>query len=614
MDAALPVAGGPHAPRDRRPIVLVGCGLAALAAAAVASAIAFSSAPDRPVLTALARGLIVAAPVAVGLYARYRSPEQRFGLLLASTGAACLVSTLGEAGDELLYTVGRTAGWLVEFLLVYVLLSFPSGRLPGRTDRLLVGAIGAVVLTLFVPQLVLAEDLDVPSPYTSCVDDCPGNALFLLDREPAFVDAVMRPLGVAILFVVMAAVIVRLHRRMREATPLTRRMLTPVLAAGAARVVFLAVALVGRQVDPTTWAVEAAVWLLAIAVPALALAFLVGLLRWRLFAERALQRLTECLRALPDAVTLRRAFAHAFNDPTIEILFPASGLREGWMDPSGRPAHLPEPESGRSVSEVRDRGSLVAAIVHAEGLGARPELVEAGVAMAGIVLDNQRLAAEAEASIRELRQSRARISAGAVRERRRIERDLHDGAQQRLVALRIELELAENVVRQDPERGVERLRELERELDEALEDLRSLAHGVYPPLLADRGLTEALRAVAARSTIPVALEARDVARYQPEVESAAYFCVLEALQNVLKHAAGARRIEVRLDGGTRDELRFSVRDDGAGTPDGCVRPGAGITNMQDRLAALGGDASVTSTSGVGTVVRGRVPIPAQPAP
>ena len=214
----------------------------------------------------------------------------------------------------------------------------------------------------------------------------------------------------------------------------------------------------------------------------------------------------------------------------------------------------------------------------------------------------QRLAAEAEATMGELQRSRARIAAGAAEERRRIERDLHDGAQQRLVALRIELELAEDIVRQDPERGAARLRELEAEVDEALEELRALAHGVYPPVLADAGLAEALRSVAMRSAMRVDLVSHDGARYSTEVEGAVYFCVLEALQNAQKHATGARRVVVTLDGGPGEELRFSVRDDGAGAA--TIDEGAGITNMRDRLAAIGGGVDIASKPGVGTVVRG----------
>jgi signal transduction histidine kinase len=289
------------------------------------------------------------------------------------------------------------------------------------------------------------------------------------------------------------------------------------------------------------------------------------------------------------AVTLRWVLAQAFGDPTLDIAF-AHG--DGWVDADGRPL---TDIGDRAVREVRDEGTLVAVIVHDEALGVREELVEAGVEMARVVLENQRL-----------RRSRARLIAGAERERRRIERDLHDGAQQRLVALRIELELAEELVRRDPARGADRLRELEQEVDDALEELRTLAHGVYPPLLADRGLPEALRAATARSRLTIELDAREVDRYPPEVESAVYFCMLEGLQNALKHAEGATRAVISLDGSAPGELRFELRDDGAGAPGGAITPGTGITNMHDRLAAIGGDVLVSS-SGAGTLVRGRAP-------
>jgi signal transduction histidine kinase len=256
---------------------------------------------------------------------------------------------------------------------------------------------------------------------------------------------------------------------------------------------------------------------------------------------------------------------------------------------------------------------VVAAIVHEEGLAAHPELVAAGVALAAVVLDNHRLVAEAEASAHELRQSRARLAAGAAHERRRIERDIHDGAQQRLVALGIELELTETLLQSDPERGLERLRQLEEDLGAAVDELRSLAHGVYPPLLADRGLPDALRALARRSRLRVAVQTVAVERYGPEVESAIYFCLTEALQNVTKHATTARRVVVDVDGRTPGELRFSMRDDGTAAPGGAIRAGAGVTNMRDRIGALGGEVEVTSVRGVGTTVHGWVPLsPRQP--
>ena len=611
MGAVVAVVDGRSATHGRRRIRLFAAVLAAAAAVAITVEVALVGADEQPGLVALARGLMVGVPLAVGLHTWYRRPAERFGLLLVGAGAAWFVTTLAESDDELLYTMGRLAGWLIEALLVYLFLSFPGGRLADRRDRLVALAMAAVVAVLFLPRLFLAETFEVPSPYTSCVRDCPANAFFVLDSEPAFVDGFLRPVGVVLVFVVMTAVVLRLLARLREATPVTRRMLAPVVGVAMLRAGLLGVAVVARQVDPTAWLLEVAAWLLALAVPAVAFAFFLGLLQWRLYAERTLQSLAACLRDLPDPAMLRQAFADAFKDPSIEIVFPAGDAEDGWLDSRTQAVALPEPGTGRWVTEVRNHGAVVAAIVHDEGLERRPELVEAGASMAAVVLDNQRLAAQAEVSIRELHRSRARIASSAERERRRIERDLHDGAQQRLVALRIELELAEDLVREDPQGGAARLRELEYDLDEALEALRSLAHGVYPPLLADRGLSDALRSVAMGSTIHVDLDAARLGRYAPEVESAVYFCVLEALQNVLKHAAGARRVRVRVAAGPLGVLQFSVRDDGAGMAG--LRAGAGITNMQDRLAAFGGDVTVTSTAGVGTHVRGRVPASPLPA-
>lgn len=219
--------------------------------------------------------------------------------------------------------------------------------------------------------------------------------------------------------------------------------------------------------------------------------------------------------------------------------------------------------------------------------------------------EQQRLTAVAARSTRELRRSRARIAAGAERERRRIERDLHDGAQQRLVALRIELELAEELVVHDPFGARARLRELEHEVDEALDELRALAHGVYPPLLADRGLAEALRAATARSALPVRLRDEGIGRHATEVESALYFCVLEALQNACKHAVGARQVTIALQRDRTGGLSVEVVDDGERVPQ--IAAGHGILNMRERLTAVDGQVDVAPRARGGCAVRLHVP-------
>ena len=206
----------------------------------------------------------------------------------------------------------------------------------------------------------------------------------------------------------------------------------------------------------------------------------------------------------------------------------------------------------------------------------------------------------------ELRQSRARIVASGDAERRRVERNLHDGAQQHLVALAVNLRLARDIIVDDQEAGLEMLEQLAGEVQETIQELRELAHGIYPPLLVDSGLVEALRAAANRSPLTVDIQAEGIGRYAPETEAAVYFCCLEALQNAAKHAPDAF-VELRLweeSGG----LLFTVTDDGPGFDPEKARRGHGYTNMADRLGAIGGTVRWDSEIGKGSQVRGSVPL------
>jgi signal transduction histidine kinase len=206
----------------------------------------------------------------------------------------------------------------------------------------------------------------------------------------------------------------------------------------------------------------------------------------------------------------------------------------------------------------------------------------------------------------ELQASRARIVATGDAERRKIERNLHDGAQQHLVALAVNLRLVRDLVEENPD-AAEMLDMLADAVKDTIQELRDLAHGIYPPLLMDSGLPEALRAAAARSPLEVTVDA-DVARYPTEVEAAVYFCCLEAMQNAAKHAPEAH-VSVRVweDGGT---LRFSVADDGPGFDAAVATAGHGYVNMSDRLGAIGGEVEWASTPGAGATVAGTVPLAA----
>ena len=273
-------------------------------------------------------------------------------------------------------------------------------------------------------------------------------------------------------------------------------------------------------------------------------------------------------------------------------------------------SNLTLPGGSERLAEVRHQGEQLGAlsIVKRRGEALTPieeNLLAHLAAQAGLVLRNVRLTANLQARLEELRASRRRLVRAQDDERRKLERNLHDGAQQHLVAIKVKLGLAEMLASRDPEKARATIEQLKADTDEALQTLRDLARGIYPPLLAERGLVMALEAQARKATVPVTVEGDGVARYPQEVEATVYFCVLEALQNAQKYA-GPSRVMVTLDDDD-DELAWTVADDGCGFDVATMRRGAGLTNMSDRLDALGGSVSITSSSR-GTTLQGQIPL------
>jgi len=221
------------------------------------------------------------------------------------------------------------------------------------------------------------------------------------------------------------------------------------------------------------------------------------------------------------------------------------------------------------------------------------------------LLRNVRLTADLQARLEELRTSRERLVTAQDEERRKLERNLHDGAQQQLVALAVKVRLVEAFIGKDDAKERALLGELRQDLTDALDTLRDLARGIYPPLLADKGLVAALEAQARKAPLPVEVTAEGIDRYPQEAEAAVYFCSLEALQNVSKYAE-ASHVAIHLRGGS-GELTFSVTDDGRGFDKALTALGAGLQNMSDRLAALGGSIDIESEPGRGTRIVGRLP-------
>ena len=301
---------------------------------------------------------------------------------------------------------------------------------------------------------------------------------------------------------------------------------------------------------------------------------------------------------------MRELLAESLGDRSVAIAYWLPD-REAFVDEAGRPVALPEPGSGRAWTAVEQDGRRVAAIVHDAALDTSPELVEAAAAASSLAIDNERLKADLRARVEDLRVSRLRIVEAADEARRRIERDLHDGAQQQLLALALELRVLRSSI-SDPEAGP-LVDGLAVRLEAALRELRELARGIHPAILTRSGLDPAIASLAERSPVPVDVESAIDGRLAPAVEAAAYFVVAEALTNVARYAEAARaRVELRGDG--NGGIVVVVADDGVGGAD--PNAGSGLRGLQDRLAVVDGVMAIDSPPGAGTRLEATIPSPA----
>jgi signal transduction histidine kinase len=522
--------------------------------------------------------------VGTGLYAWWRRPESRFGLLLVALGYAWLLAPLPAASSPVIFTAGIVVGSLWGPLLAHALLSFPTGRLHNRRERALVIFAYAVVPLASVPAMLVA-DADV---VYSCDGPCPEN-LLLVEEDTALGETIE---GVASGVVMATAllVVVFLAMRWRAAGRSERRSLAPLFAAGGGTLALVVV--------PGVTGVEAFSWLAFVAFAATPFAFLAGLVRADVSQSRGVRSLVARLADLPERADLRDALADALGDPTLRLAFWLPE-QERYVDAAGAPMVV---GSDQMVTEIERDGRRVAAIVHDRALAEHTETVQAAGAATALLLENQRLDAELRAHIVELRASRTRIVEAADTERRRIERNLHDGAQSRLVALALNMRLGRAAVGDESPAAALIDASID-EVRQSLEELRELARGIHPPVLSQRGLEPALRVLAARAPLPVEFVGGLGDRLPEAVETAAYFVVSEALTNVAKYAQ-AEHATVRIQ---RDDgrLLLEISDDGVGgaQPDA----GSGLRGLADRVAALVGELDITSPAGEGTRLRVRLP-------
>jgi signal transduction histidine kinase len=536
---------------------------------------------DAPAVHAALFVWIMLSYVLSGLLAWWRRPDSAFGKLLVLVGFGAGLSNLAWSDQPLLFTLGQACDLLLVVLFLHVFLAFPTGRVGGRLPRLLVATGYAAAIGLQLAVMLLGGF-------------GPDNLLALTDAQDA-ANAVHAVELLTLSAVVLAGVVVLGRRRRAGARPL-RRSAALLVDSFALGLVALAVLLVtGLFAGPGFAVVQ---WLTLAALGLAPVAFLSGLLDARL-ARTAVGGLVLELRTMP--ADLRPALARALRDPSVSLRYwlPRYG---SWVDEDGAPAELPGPDGPRAVTMIRRDGTAVAALVHHVALADEQELLDAVSAAAEMALDNGRLRAELRASVTEVRGSRARLLEAGRQERRRLERDLHDGAQQRLVALSLRLGVLQAQLGGDPAaRRV--LTEARQDLAASLTELRDIAHGLYPAVLSGHGLAVALESVAAQAPLPVRLAVRLAGRPPEPVEVAAYYVVCECLTNVGRHA-GAAAATVTVDR-TGDAVVVEVLDDGVGGAD--TERGSGLRGLADRVEAVGGTLRVWSPAGGGTRVRAELP-------
>ena len=556
-----------------------------------------------PIAYGIQRAVIIVGWSSAALYWLVRRPGNRLGLAFVALALASVVMSLQGASDPLLHSIGVFGDFPSFVLAFYVIFAFPGGRLGGWPERLLLAGWALSFFTSSFPQLFFSPVVSGGGPIAGCNAACPTNAFMIADR-PTIADGfgsngsyLTLALGVGTLAV--------LFYRLATATRPRRRALIPVYvpAVMLAATVLIFHGIVGDHLDLEPSTISDVGWFLTVCRALLPYGFVLSIVVSTFFAATALKKIVTRLVENPSAAELRTTLADALDDPSLEIGFRLEQAG-GFVDSSGEP--LPSaPPAGQSSTPVTRNGETVAVIRHDAALDTDPELVAAAGQALLLAIENGRLTAELQSTNEELRATRASIVATGDAERRKIERDLHDGAQQHLIALGIRVGLAREFA--DPE-AAQRLDEVGKELDEILHELRDLAHGLYPSELREFGLREALAGLVRRSASQAKVEAAAIGRYSEDVEAAVYFCCAESLQNVDKHAGSGVTAVIRL-WESNGRLYFEIFDDGVGYDVESARhAGHGLANVAERIAAHGGTLVVESAPGRGTTVQASIPV------
>ncbi|MEP7204535.1 MAG: histidine kinase [Ilumatobacteraceae bacterium] len=516
-----------------------------------------------------------------------RRPQNRIWWLLLAASLTFWVGDFEHHSNRNVALIGFAFSRWYDVFLAWAVLGYPNGRLRGRTDRALVVFLGAITSARSTSRLFLFVPADAAGYGTS--------NRFLPIHDDRWWRQVEDWHARALTAGIVGMLIVIAHRWLTSSRT-TRQMLSPALFAGStlAACVFYQTQLgwnsgIGPGRDVRIYYV---VWW---AYGALALALSVGMVRLRRTRSAVVDVFSELGHAAPPD-RLGVALGRAMGDPSLKLM-PWSSAASAYLDPSGQPVDLPADRSGRAVTLIEQDGEPMAALVHDAVLLEDPGLVNAVVAAVRLTIDNDQLQAELEARLADVAASRARIVEAGDNERRRIERNLHDGAQQRLVGTALGLKLAGSRLADSPDPRVHAvLAEAATELTLAINELRDLARGIHPTMLTQFGLRAALESLVNRSPIAIELEVDLPCEPSEVVAATAYYAVSEALTNIMKYA-NATDVAVRVRG-DRQTIVVEVVDNGVGGA--TLGGGSGLTGIADRIATVGGMFRIDSPVGCGT--------------
>jgi signal transduction histidine kinase len=506
-----------------------------------------------------------------------------------------VVVALTYVPASIAWTIARPLEVLAVPIFIHLLLAFPSGRLRDRFDK------GFVLFAYaFAIGSTLLRHLVWPYEGACDLSGCIRNLLAIWPSWEVF-DWLGHLQQLVVVVVVAPLLLFGLWRHWRDATAAGRRALLPIVVAVPVLVFFSILDSgsfeLGFQPGIDFFSSLSGQTVRLLIPLILPLGLLLAIVQSRMSRSRVADLVVELGHGVPVG-GLRDVLARSLRDPTLQLAF-AAPSGDGFVDAIGQPIVLPTSDPTRSVTRLERDGELLGVLIHDPQIDAEdPGLVAAVGNAARLALENERLAAEVRAQLEEVRASRARIVEAADAERRRVERDLHDGAQQRLVALAIQLQVAKATTT-----GASAVLDAAtEELETAIVEVRGLARGIHPTILTEAGLLAAVEALAERAPVPITLDIEDK-RFDRQTEATAYFVIAEALTNVARYAAAteARVAAVERDG----KLLVTVTDDGRGGADPAA--GSGLRGLADRLAAAGGRISISSARGRGTTVRAEIP-------